>query len=123
MRSLECYLITWTTYGTRLPGDSRGYRTRKSKNTFSGTDEELHRWAQEHLDGDVVRLGRDGVIVVSTVLQEMFQKDERLILASVGSVHCHLLADIARDEISDLMNTVKGRSSFQLRSVGLRGRK
>ncbi len=119
---LECHLITWTTYGTWLPGDPRGYGTLDAKQTFRGDDQKLHQWAEDHLARESIRLGATGLKIVAGVLRELFAADQRLIVAAVAPVHCHLVADIPRDELSRSMNSVKGRTSHALGSIGLKGR-
>ena len=119
---LECHLVTWTTYGTWLPGDARGYGTLGAKETFHGDDQQLHQWSEDHLTEESIRLNAEGIKMVAEVLRDLFAADHRLIVAAVAPAHCHLVADIPRDELSRLMNIVKGRSSHALGSIGLKGR-
>ncbi len=119
---LECHLITWTTYGTWLPGDPRGYGTLGAKQTFRGADQRLHQWAEDHLAGESIRLDTKGLKLVADVLRELFADDQRLIVAAVAPVHCHLMVDTPRNDLARLMNIVKGRSSHALGSIGLKGR-
>ncbi len=119
---LECHFITWTTYGTWLPGEPRGYGTHGAKQTFRGDDQQLHQWAEDHLAGESIRLDTKGLKMVADVLRGLFAADQRLIVAAVTPVHCHLVADIPRDDLSRLMNIVKGKSSHALGSIGLKGR-
>jgi hypothetical protein len=119
---LECRLVTWTTYGTWLPGDPRGYGTRDAKQTFRGDDQKLHQWSEDHLKGDSIRLDNEGLNVVAEVLRALFVADNRLIVAAVERVHCHLVADVPQDDLSRLMQIVKGRSSYALGTVGMKGK-
>ena len=93
-----------------------------AKRTFRGDDQQLHQWAQDHLAGESIRLDTRALKIVADVLRELFAADQRLIVAAVAPVHCHLVADIPRNDLSRSMNIVKGKSSHALRSIGLKGR-
>lgn len=47
------FLITWTTYGTWLPGDARGWRSRRG---FRTPQPLLEDWCRKRMRGEVVLL-------------------------------------------------------------------
>ncbi len=54
MLETKCYFITWTTYGTWLPGDARGWRHKHRGPQISKPL--LERWSRAQMKGEVVLL-------------------------------------------------------------------
>ena len=54
MNDYNAWLITWTTYGTWLPGDKRGWRSRKNGQQLP--QPLLQKWCQEQMTGEAVLL-------------------------------------------------------------------
>ena len=54
MNDHETYFITWTTYGTWLPGDARGWRQREKGNVLP--QPLLEQWCRERMKGSFVLL-------------------------------------------------------------------
>ena len=52
MNDYKTYFITWTTYGTWLPGDARGWRKRQAGYRIS--QPLLEGWCRESMKGDTV---------------------------------------------------------------------
>ncbi len=62
------YMLTWTTYGTWLQGDKRGY---VKDGEVLGEDRRLYEDNQGHLKGRTKRLDkRDKIIVRDAILSE-----------------------------------------------------
>ncbi len=54
MNDTKCYFITWTTYGTWLPGDARGWRKRRGGYQISRP--QLEEWCRKQMRGEAVLL-------------------------------------------------------------------
>ena len=57
MDSVAGYFITWTTYGTWLPGDQRGWRLRLKGQKLP--EPLLEAWCEKQMKGEAVLLGID----------------------------------------------------------------
>ncbi len=88
-------LITWTTYGTWLPGDMRGWRNRRGGEQLPRPL--LERWCREQMSGDVVLLSpRDREIVEDACREHCEFRGWHLFAVSAMSNHVH--AVVAADE-------------------------
>ncbi|MAG93631.1 MAG: hypothetical protein CMJ48_07765 [Planctomycetaceae bacterium] len=110
---VECdryWFLTWTTYGTWLPGDARGFVSNvrhgpgpKVRHNQLGTEYDadmpgLERAARANLVGDPVRLNRDQ----AEQLFDQFQETERirgwrLFAVAIMANHCHLVTGVPGD--------------------------
>ena len=116
--------ITWTTYGTWLPGDARGYvsNTRMSQGKFArkqatpGTpytaDQpetlENARRAQAH---ETVWLTREQAVIVALALVEAVTKETRnwrILRAAVMSNHTHVVVSNCPDDGPAVRRILKG---------------
>lgn len=95
------YHVTAGTYGTWLPGDPRGWRSRHHRRHVEGdykhrpTEDfsQLHKWTRGELDGKPVTLTCPQRTVVGQALVAAFlQKQVELLSLSMGGQHLHLLA-------------------------------
>lgn len=103
MRRVIGYMLTWTTYGTWLQGDERGYV--KDSETFRG-NAGLLRANLESQKGNTVRLdGAQKEIVRCAICEEARRLGQRIFALAVWSNHVHLVAD----NIDEAVGTVAGR--------------
>ena len=71
------YLITWTTYGTWLQGDSKGYV--KDGKVLKGGDAELKKANEDNLKSEPVKLTREQREVVrKTILEASKRFDQKI---------------------------------------------
>ena len=121
-----CWLLTWTTYGTWLPGEERGFVSRARRmddghtirnilgTPYDADQKDIEASARERMKGRPVALGSDHAgIVDSAFLETAETHGVRLIAYSVMSDHTHLLCQSDRTG-SELMQVFKGVSSRRL---------
>jgi len=99
--------VTWGTYGSWLPGDPRGFRTRRHRTHVEGDYknppppgiyEGLHNYARAKLRKPPVVLPQDLRPTVGLACLEQFAKeDARVYALSVGGEHVHVAADCSPD--------------------------
>lgn len=100
----ECmsYFITWTTYGTWLPGDTRGWRARGKGNQLPRPL--LERWCREQMIGDTVLLSPDDRRTVEDACREHCSFREwhlHAVNARTNHVHVVVSADAASAKVRD----------------------
>jgi REP element-mobilizing transposase RayT len=124
----RCWLLTWTTYGTWLPGDARGFvgNVRDENGTHAthnqpGTDYDRDR---PHLEGysqatqklDSVRLTREQAVTVCRQLQATADiRGWNLFAAAVMANHVHVVVGVPGDpDPSTLLRDFKSYSAQEL---------
>ena len=96
------YFITWTTYGTWLPGDARGWRARRKGGQLPRPL--LERWCREQMTGDTVLLSPDDRTTVEDACREhcKFRGWHLLAInARTNHVHAVVSADVAPAKVRD----------------------
>lgn len=106
----RCWLLTWTTYGTWLPGDRRGFVSPVPDDNggfllhnIPGTAveadmPELRAAAMERMRGKPIYLSADQAAVVITQFQETASVRHWILLAAaVMSNHVHLIVGVVGD--------------------------
>jgi REP element-mobilizing transposase RayT len=89
------YLITWTTYGTWLPGDARGWR--KSQPL-------LEEWSRKQMKGDAVLLEwHDRATVEEACREHCRIRGWHLLVVGARTNHMHVVvgADAAPNTVRD----------------------
>jgi REP element-mobilizing transposase RayT len=107
------YLITWTTYGSWLPGDTRGW-VEKGKAGIQDADEQRQRAAHEQLIAAAVVLDREQRgVVEATVRAHCELRGWQLHAVNARSNHVHVVvtADVAPEVV---MNQFKAWCSRRL---------
>ncbi len=114
------YLITWTTYGTWLQGDERGY-ARKGK-VYSGSEglSASNRFT----------MSRDAVILKppqrkmahQAIMREAFQQNHRILALAVQHNHVHIVFEFNAIPISRIVAQYKTAARIALKETGLTGR-
>ena len=127
------WFLTWTTYGTWLPGDERGFvspkfegDTPERRNNEPGRpyDEgrpDLRRIAENKLAGDPVRLTRAQAEVVRRQFEETARyRGWQLLAGAIMANHVHLVVGVPGDpDPSALLRDFK---SYASRALNLRDR-
>lgn len=125
------WLLTWTTYGTWLPGDPRGSVTRIREGTVSGGPRVEHdqlgkpfvphiaglvRSSQDRMLGAPVWLTQEqGKIVLTDLQSSAAFRNWPLHAAAVMANHVHIALDAPNDVISDdLLRVLKSYASRRL---------
>ena len=111
------YLITWTTYGTWLPGDARGW-VEKGKEGIQEADDPRRRAAGDQLvEAAVVLEPRQRGVVEATIRAHCEFRGWQLHAVSARSNHVHVVvtADTAPEVV---MNQFKAWCSRRLNEGG-----
>jgi REP element-mobilizing transposase RayT len=119
------YHINWGTYGSWLPGDPRGFRTRRHRRHVEGDYrnpppkgicEGLHEHARGIMKKAPVVLPVDLQAVVGNACLEQFEKEGVSAYAlSVGGEHVHAAIDGSPNGLKHLVGRVKKVSSHRIR--------
>lgn len=126
------YHVNGNTYGTWLPGDKRGWRSRHHKVHVDGdyknppppgTYDALHKHAESVIDRPRVSLDLNQRRLVGQALVEMLLKQEVELLAlSIDAVHFHLLARFGDRPARTIVGRAKKHATFTLQREGHNGR-
>ena len=85
------YHLTWTTYGTWLHGDDRGWVVRTEYGIKPG-DKELHSHRRSELSDEVVLLDTDQKFLVDATIREVVAyRGWELHALNVRGNHCHMV--------------------------------
>lgn len=113
------YMVTWTTYGTWLQGDKRGYV--KDGRIFEG-DQTLLRLCKGLQKGQTVKLTkREKEAVRRAILSESQRIGQNLEALAVCTNHLHLAARPCCKSIERIVSMYKSVATRVLRSVGRSG--
>ena len=111
---LQAYLITWTTYGTWLPGDERGWRKRRVGPQFPRPL--LEAWCAKQMTGEAVLLRPHDRETVAAACAEHCQFRGwtlHAVNARTNHVHVVVVADTKPQTVRDQL---KANSTRQLRA-------
>jgi hypothetical protein len=126
------WLLTWTTYGTWLPGDRRGFVSNvrdgpgpEVRHNIPGTpcdadDERVRRRALDNLVGDPVWLTPEQAeIVVEQFRQTAAYRGWSLLAVAVVANHVHLVVGVPGDpDPAKLLHDFKSYASRALKAHG-----
>ncbi|QDT39570.1 hypothetical protein [Stratiformator vulcanicus] len=129
------WLVTWSTYGTWLPGDPRGFQTwrkreyvppperyaKHNEKTYEARRyEDLHYSAEQMMAAEPVYLEEnEQQIVVAAVYDESSSMELQPSVIAVMSDHTHLLAKFGSLEIRKAVGRLKAAATRQLHSLGM----
>jgi REP element-mobilizing transposase RayT len=120
MSKIVGYMVTWTTYGSWLPGDKRGYVD--NGKTLLGDVKILERNRKRQKSSIVKLNAREKEIVKRTILVEAEKIDHKIEALSVYSNHIHLLARPHTESIEKLAGRYKSMTTRALWQKGRKGR-
>ena len=113
-------MITWTTYGTWLQGDERGYV--KNGQTLSGS-EALKQTNKQLQAQNTVRLSKDQQQIVQTAIMKQAQLQGHHIYAlAVQSNHIHMVFEYLPEPISRVVAHYKNAARLALKATGHNGK-
>lgn len=126
------WLLTWTTYGTWLPGDARGFVSNvrdgpgpEVRHNLPGTpydadDARVRRRAQENMVGEPVWLTADQARIVAEQFQETARvRGWRLLACAVMANHVHLVVGVEGDpDPAKLLHDFKSYATRALKAAG-----
>ena len=121
------YHVTFHTYGTWLPGDERGWRSRHHKRHVEGDykhppppgqDEGLRQYSKDQLNDAPVHLaGLERQIVGQALVEMLVEQGVELLDLSVDAVHCHLLARLGGAPSRAIVGRAKQHAYYRLRAT------
>ena len=120
MAKLVGYLVTWTTYGSWLQGDRRGYV--KDGQILQG-DEAMLGLCKNLQKGSTVQLNKqEKEIVRRAISQEAERIGQKLEALTVCTNHVHLVLRFHQESIELAVNRYKNVATRVLRGNGRQGR-
>jgi REP element-mobilizing transposase RayT len=114
------YMITWTTYGTWLQGDQRGYV--KNGNILPGNTRlvEANKKLQSQ---ETVKLSKiQQQLVRQAILKEAVLQGQHIYTLAVKPTHVHIVAQYIPQPISKVVAYYKKAARLALKNVGHNGR-
>ncbi|MHC4865220.1 MAG: transposase [Planctomycetota bacterium] len=120
MAKTIAYMITWTTYGTWLQGDERGF---VKKGITYPPNEPLAAANRRTLKKSPVTLTpTQRTIAHDAIVAKATQLNHILHALHVACNHIHLVIGFVGDPIGSVVSTYKNAAQVALRSTGLTGR-
>jgi len=120
MAKLVGYMVTWTTYGTWLQGDKRGYVKNGKEFDSNKTLLDANRKA---ISGQRVKLGTgDKEAVRRAILNEAQQMKQKVYAILVWSSHVHIVAENTNEGVGKVVGRYKAAATKALREMGFEGK-
>ncbi len=114
------YLLTWTTYGTWLQGEPKGF---VKNGTARGDNVALRKSNIRNLKGTVVKLRRKEKAIVREALKEAAKRFKQRIRAiAVHSNHVHIVCEYVEVPIGVVVGYYKNAGRKMLQKSGFIGR-
>lgn len=121
MPTTKCYLLTWTTYGSWLPGDERSSYTEHPSHPerLIGSDPELRSAARQRMRSEPVVLEAEARVIVDQAIRDHAEfRSWPLLALNVRSNHVHVV--VAIDRVPErVMSELKSWGTRRLREAGL----
>jgi REP element-mobilizing transposase RayT len=110
------YMVTWTTYGSWLQGDERGYV--KNGKTLE-QDDKLKSANQRQQKYPTVTLNSEQKqIVQNAIIEEAQRINHKIFAIAVCSNHVHIAASVSQESIEQAVHRYKYSATLALRKSG-----
>jgi len=110
------YMVTWTTYGTWLQGDERGYV--KNGQILTQNDK-LKSANQRQQKYPIVTLNSEQKqIVRNSIIEEAQRINHKIFAIAVCSNHVHIAASVSQESIEQAVHRYKYSATLALRKFG-----
>ena len=114
------YMITWTTYGTWLQGDERGYV--KNGRICPGNKALMQSNKQLQLQ-DAIRLSSaQQQVVRKAIIEEAASRGQRIYALAVQPTHIHIVAEYVPQPIGKVVAFYKKAGRLALKTLGHNGK-
>jgi REP element-mobilizing transposase RayT len=114
------YMVTWTTYGSWLQGEEKGF-VKKGKALVGS--EGLRKANEIRRSGEGVKLtNREREVVRSAMLGEAERIGEKVLALSVCSNHVHVVIAEGGQRMERVVSRLKSAGHYALRERGFEGR-
>jgi len=120
MSKIAGYMVTWTTYGSWLPGDERGYV--EDGQILPGNTYTLKRNMNRQKSSTVRLNAQERKIVRQVILAEAKRIGHKIQALAVCTNHIHLLAEPHSESIADTVGRYKSITTRVLWQHGRKGR-
>jgi len=111
------YMVTWTTYGTWLQGDERGW---VKKGKILRASRGLEQANRERRSGDSVKLRKgQREVVRSAIVQEAERIGEKVLAMSVWSNHVHVVIEGGGKPVDKVVSRLKDAAYYALQERGV----
>lgn len=114
------YMVTWTTYGSWLQGDKRGYV--KHGKIMSGDKKILHANRRLQKSPTVKLNSEHRAIVRQAILDEAKRIGHTIEALTVCTNHVHLVARPCQESVEEIVSRYKNVAMFALHEHGQVGR-
>ena len=116
MKKLIGYMVTWTTYGTWLQGDERGYvkdgKILEKNDELNLINQKLQKYPAFKLNSEQKQ------IVKKAVLEEAQRINHKIFAIAVYSNHLHIVAGVSEESIEQTVHRYKYSATLALRKFG-----
>lgn len=120
MRQPIAYMLTWTTYGSWLQGDRRGY---VKDGMILPANEALHRANRASMSGPAVNLpARQRRIVEGALHEEGGALGQEVYAVTVGRAHVHLVVASGDLDAGKAVSHYKNAARLAVQGEGFTGR-
>lgn len=114
-------MVTWTTYGSWLPGEEKGYVAKGGEVKVGCA--KLYADCESRLGKEIVTLDQEMKRVVSDSIRDRLERDKVEILAlAVCSNHVHLVVRDLEKDIGDFVAQCKAAGVNAFKGVGIAGK-
>jgi len=114
------YMVTWTTYGTWLQGDKRGYV--KNSRILSQNDK-LKLVNQRQQKYPMVKFNSEQKqIVQDSIIEEARRINHEIFAITVCSNHVHIVASVSQESIEQAVHRYKYSATLALRKFASQGK-
>ena len=114
------YMLTWTTYGSWLQGEEKGF---VKEGLSCGSDTRLLRANKKRLQNVAMKLDcKQKQIVVDEIFKVAKRLGQRVYSVAVCSNHVHLVVSNVDAQVSDVVRRYKKNATFALKESGLEGK-
>jgi len=114
------YMITWTTYGSWLQGDKRGY---VKNGKILAQNDKLKSANQRQRKYPTVKLNSEQKqIVENTITEEARRINHKIFAIAVCSNHVHIVASVSEESIEQAVHRYKYSATLALHKFGSQGK-
>jgi len=114
------YMVTWTTYGSWLQGEKKGYvkngRVLAQNDRLKLTNQRQQKYPTVKLNTEQKQ------IVENTIIEEARRINHKIFAVVVCSNHVHIVAEVSEESIEQVVHRYKYSATLALRKFGILGK-
>ena len=113
-------MLTWTTYGTWLQGDKRGY---VKNGVILSTNQKLPTANRNNQKHPSIKLNTNLMLIVKNVIEKEAERiGQKIYAIAVCSNHVHLVLQKTTEKIENAVARYKNKSTYAMRAIGIEGK-